>query len=114
MKEVDGRVVRGRGRGQVLGFPTANLELADPLPNGIYAGSVWAEGKEYPAAFFIGRGQKILEAHLIGFHGDLYGRAIRAALGKKIRDVQSYDSDETLISAIKKDVGEALRIYRFP
>ena len=88
-----GQVVHGDGRGRKLGFPTANIPLEDSalgeafaLPFGIYAAWVFIEttalSKPYRAALNIGwrpmfeTRRPLLEAHLLGFDGDLYGRRL--------------------------------------
>ena len=80
---ITGTVIHGKKLGRSLGFPTANL-LIDPsleIANGVYAGRVALTGKPYGALVNIGYnptvptgGKRLLEAHLLDFSGDLYGR----------------------------------------
>jgi riboflavin kinase / FMN adenylyltransferase len=115
--EVAGVVVEGDRRGKLLGFPTANLELApDQLlpPKGIYAGA--ALGRR--AAISIGVNPHYggttlrVEAHLLDFDGDLYGRRLRVELWERLRDERAFGSEEELVEAIAADVEAARRAVR--
>jgi riboflavin kinase/FMN adenylyltransferase len=107
--EVDGTVVEGDARGGTLGFPTANVS-ADPVLlvplHGIYAG--FAAG--HRAAISIGTnphygGDELrIEAFLLGFAGDLYGRRLVVELWQRLRDEQVFDSEQALIDQIARDV----------
>ena len=87
-----GMVKTGQKPGQTLGFPMANLEeIATPIPgNGVYAGQVHHAGKIWPTAVNVGPnptfGEDVrkVEAHLIGFHGDLYGQILALDLVEKL------------------------------
>ncbi len=117
--ELEGTVVRGAARGRSLGFPTANLapetELAPRL--GIYAARArLCDGPDdataHVAAVSVGRnptfegaaGPVTIEAHLLDFTGDLYGRRLRLELIDWLRDEQKFDSVEALITQIGADV----------
>jgi riboflavin kinase/FMN adenylyltransferase len=109
--EVEGTVVAGDARGGTLGFPTANLRLDPQLlvpAYGIYGGA--AEG--HRAAISIGtnphyRGEeRRIEAHLLDFEGDLYGRRLLLQLWRRLRDERAFASEEELIAQIAKDVEE--------
>jgi riboflavin kinase/FMN adenylyltransferase len=104
MVKVSGIVIRGKGKGKTIGFPTINVLLGNPVPSGIYYGRVLAGGREYPAAVYVGAEQKVLEAHLLDFDGDLYGQKVEIAVGEKLRDTERFDSEEELIAAIARDV----------
>jgi riboflavin kinase/FMN adenylyltransferase len=110
--EVEGTVVAGDARGGTLGFPTANLRLeADLLvpAYGIYAGA--ADG--HRAAISIGTNphyggaERRVEAHLLDFEGDLYGRRLVLQLWRRLRDEQSFGSEEELVAQIARDVEKA-------
>jgi riboflavin kinase / FMN adenylyltransferase len=110
----EGEVVEGDRRGgSELGFPTANLVPDDSLAvpgHGVYAG--FANGA--PAAinvgvrpmFDTGRGL-LIEAHLIDFDGDLYGRQLRVAFIERLRGEKRFRSVRDLIAQIHRDVEEA-------
>jgi riboflavin kinase/FMN adenylyltransferase len=107
--EVEGIVVAGDARGGTLGFPTANLRL-DPLllvpAFGIYAGA--AEG--HRAAISIGTNphyggeERRVEAFLLDFEGDLYGRRLVLQLWQRLRDERAFESEEALVAQIAHDV----------
>ena len=115
--EVEGTVVEGDARGGTLGFPTANV-AADPsllVPlHGIYAG--FAGG--HRAAISIGTnphygGDELkIEAFLLGFAGDLYGRRLVVELWQRLRDEQAFDSEQALIDQIALDVDATERAER--
>jgi riboflavin kinase / FMN adenylyltransferase len=107
--DVEGIVVRGDGRGRVLGFPTANLDVPDRLlvpPDGVYAG--WARGRR--AAVSIGTNphfdgvERRVEAHLLDFDDDLYGDRLVVELWAPLREQRRFDSLEDLVAAIGDDV----------
>ena len=82
---VDGKVVRGAGRGAGLGFPTANLEVAREMllpAEGVYAGKATVGGQDHVAAINVGTNPTFgteplhAEAFLLDFDGDLFDRPI--------------------------------------
>ena len=115
--EVEGDVVVGERRGRDLGFPTANLELAPGQvlpPKGIYVGE--ALGRR--AAISIGVnphfGGSVLrvEAHLLDFDGDLYGKRLVVELWERLRDERAFASEAELVEAIAADVAAARTAVR--
>ena len=115
--EVEGVVVEGDRRGKGLGFPTANLDTApDQLlpPKGIYAGAALG----HRAAISIGVnphfGGTVLrvEAHLLDFDGDLYGRRLVLEFWQRLRDERAFASEAELIDAIAADVEATRRAVR--
>ena len=110
---LSGRVVRGHGRGGPMGFPTANLEVAEGLAvpgDGIYATWAHVAGTRYMAATSIGvrptfeDAGHTVEAYLMDFEGDLYGREIRLEFISWLREELSFDSVEALQEQIAEDV----------
>ena len=112
----EGEVVHGDKRGRELGMPTANLVPDDAyvVPgHGVYA--AWAHG--YPAAvnvgvrptFQTGRGL-LVEAHLIGFDGDIYGETLRIAFVERLRGEKRFESVDELVAQMKRDVEQAREI----
>jgi riboflavin kinase/FMN adenylyltransferase len=108
--QLDGRVVRGDGRGRSLGMPTANVEPAPDVvvPGiGVYAGSALG----HPAAISVGvrptfeaDGRMLIEAYLLDFEGDLYGNTLRLAFAERLRDELRFDSAEDLVQQMRRDV----------
>jgi riboflavin kinase / FMN adenylyltransferase len=113
---LEGEVTEGDRRGRSLGFPTANIVPDDSLVvpgHGVYA--AFADGR--PAAvnvgvrpmFETGRGL-IVEAHLIDFEGELYGRSLRVAFISRLRGERRFPGIEDLIAQMHRDVAEARRL----
>jgi riboflavin kinase / FMN adenylyltransferase len=107
--EVEGTVVHGDHRGAGLGFPTANLDVPSDLlvpALGIYAG--WAVG--HPAAVSIGTNphfggsERRVEAFLLDYDDDLYGRRLVVELWERLRDEAAFGSEAELVAAIADDV----------
>ena len=117
---ITGTVIHGKKLGRSLGFPTANL-LIDPsleIANGVYAGRVALTGKPYGALVNIGYnptvptgGKRLLEAHLLDFSGDLYGRTISVELVVFLRPEQKFSSVEALRSQVAEDEQRALAYF---
>jgi riboflavin kinase / FMN adenylyltransferase len=110
---LEGTVVKGYQRGRAIGVPTANLDCGEQMTpgEGVYAGRCTIEGKTYPAAVSIGRMETFgaqlrrqIEAHLIGFDGDLYDRTIRVELLDWGREQRKYEGLEALMDQIRKDI----------
>ncbi|MEI7942345.1 MAG: riboflavin kinase [Candidatus Riflemargulisbacteria bacterium] len=103
-------VVKGKGVGKTLGFPTINLVIDDkkqlPMP-GVYAGKVLlSDNREYKVAISLldREGRLELEAFLIDFSGDLYGQKVKLSFSKFLRPSQKFASFEELKDQIAKDV----------
>lgn len=116
--ELEGVVVAGDQRGGTLGFPTANLALDPHLiapAYGIYAGE--ALGHRAAASVGVnphyGGSERRIEAFLLDFEGDLYGRRLRLEVWERLRDERSFGSEEELVAQIARDV-EAARAARRP
>jgi riboflavin kinase/FMN adenylyltransferase len=113
-----GTVGTGAKRGQTLGFPTANLDRAETLVpgDGVYAARAVSEGTVWPAAVNIGpnptfgENSRKIEAHLIGFAGDLYGRALALDFVARLRDLQKFAGAEALVEQLQKDMSETKRV----
>ena len=120
----EGEVVSGDRRGRELGVPTANLVPDDAYVSpghGVYA--AMADG--HPTAvnvgvrptFETGRGL-LIEAHLIGFEGDLYGQQLRIAFLERMRGEKRFESVDELVEQMQLDLAEAQkisgRLLRFP
>ncbi|MFL6752599.1 MAG: bifunctional riboflavin kinase/FAD synthetase [Sphingomicrobium sp.] len=112
---IEGVVQRGDQRGRELGYPTANLSLSDyQRPKyGIYAVRVTLDGSEYPGVASLGvrptfdPPRELLEAHLFGFDGDLYGQRIEVALHAFIREEKKFDNVGALVTHMRRDEAAA-------
>lgn len=108
---VRGRLMRGAKHGRALGFPTINLALPKErlFPrDGIYA--VWAEMGEgrFKAAATLGArgGERVLEAYLLDFDGEVYGDEVEVAFMKRLRDEMAFENAAELSAQIARDVEE--------
>jgi riboflavin kinase / FMN adenylyltransferase len=114
---VAGRVVRGDGLGQQLGFPTANLDTAGLAlpPHGVYAVHAETGGKTYRAVLNIGLRPTLqnpdpqlrVEAHLIDFADDLYGQEVEVVFVEKLRAEKKFGSLGELRHQIAQDILDA-------
>lgn len=111
-----GVVEHGDGRGKKLGFPTANLRPETPVlpPSGVYAASVILDGSVHPAIANLGvrptfaqAADRVLEVHLLDFHGDLYGRELEVGFVHAIRAERKFDDVEELRQQIARDIDVA-------
>jgi riboflavin kinase/FMN adenylyltransferase len=117
-----GEVVRGDARGRKLDMPTINLRPPAGHvvpPAGIYAARAHGDavGTGVPAAVSIGvrptfedDGELRVEAHLIGFDGDLYGEAVWLEFLERLRDEVKFDSATALQDQMRADVEQVERI----
>jgi riboflavin kinase/FMN adenylyltransferase len=115
-----GPIVHGDKRGRTLGYPTANL-VPDPrlvVPDhGIYACRAEVDGESHVAAvnvgvrptFKTGRGL-LVEAFLLDFDRDIYGRELRLDFLERLRGERRFDSVEALVEQMGRDVNETRRI----
>jgi riboflavin kinase/FMN adenylyltransferase len=108
---IEGTVVRGDGRGRTLGFPTANLESDNELlPRfGIYATIATVDDVAHRSVSSvgirptIGDGRLTIEAHLLDGSHDLYGKRLRLAFVKWLREERAFDSLDALTAQITED-----------
>ena len=109
-----GTVVHGEGRGHQLGFPTANIQTTSQLipAEGVYAGQIVVDRRRHDAAVSIGcnatfDGEMVLiEAYVLDFTGDLYGRSVRLELADWIRGQRDFGSADALRERNAADVAD--------
>ena len=114
-----GKVVYGQQLGTQLGVPTANLWLPkNKLPiAGVYVVRVEAEGKKFGGIANMGvrptvDGQSpVLEVHILGFSGNLYGKKINVEFMKKVRDEKKFNGLDELKEQIFKDISTAKEYF---
>ena len=112
--DVVGTVIEGKKLARQLGFPTANMIVHNEQlpPDGVWSLRVEIEGVAYQAIGNLGRrptvehegARRLLEVHVFGFDGDLYGKTIEAEFVEYIRKEQKFGSIEELKAQIEKDV----------
>ena len=111
-----GKVVSGTRVGRILGFPTANIDKAEygrsglSIPPGVYAGtaSVFPEKTLYRAGIVVGPkegdGLPKIEAHLLDFSGDLYGKELELSLFVYLRPYRNFKGEDALKEQIGADI----------
>ena len=113
-------VVHGDRRGRKLGFPTANLEIAEGramLPNGAYAVRVSIDDKNYCGIANVGNNptfgavKRRLEVYIDQFNGDLYGRELGVEFLKTLRAEQTFSSATELAAQLRADLERAQKIF---
>jgi len=116
--QLRGEVVHGDERGRELGFPTANLVPEEALAcpgHGVYAcladGAPAAVSIGVRPTFKTGRGE-LIEAHILDFDGDLYGRELRLDFLARLRGERRFETAEALIEQMHSDVQHTREIAR--
>jgi len=112
---VAGPVVQGAARGRILGFPTANVHPERPVlvPAGVYACQADVDDDKRRAVVNVGVrptfGETIVtvEAHLLDFTADLYGRRVALHFQHRLRDEMRFASVEALRAQIARDIETA-------
>ncbi len=118
-----GPVEHGDNRGHDLGFPTANISYPDGklLPaNGVYACHVWVDGRRHAGAINVGvrpqfhqdAAKPLVEAYILDFDRDLYGRDLRLEFVERLRDERKFSSVDGLVAQMHRDVLKAREILR--
>lgn len=121
--ELSGEVVPGDRRGRELGFPTANLSIPDAklLPaHGVYAGYAQVDGQAHRCVLNLGQRPTFdppelrVEAHLLDFSGDLYGRPLRLQLLHRLRAETAFPGVRELVAQIGADLAQARELLGEP
>jgi riboflavin kinase/FMN adenylyltransferase len=118
---ISGKVVHGAALGRELGFPTANIELDEPMQllplNGVYEVVAKIAGKPYKGVMNVGVkptvtgcGKRTVELFIIDFNGDLYGCNIGVEFVRRLREERHFSSLDELKAQIVKDVETVSRI----
>lgn len=116
---VSGTVVEGKKLGRTIGFPTANVEFwhEQLLPtNGVYATTAWLGDEPHVAATNVGvrptvNGSAVtVEAHLLDFDADIYGRTLRLEFIDRIRPEMKFAGLDALKAQIAADVAQVRQL----
>jgi riboflavin kinase / FMN adenylyltransferase len=118
---MEGKVVRGLGLGRKLGVPTANIET-DPVKlipaNGVYATRCSTQQGKFKCALNIGvrptipqqSPKRVIEAHLIGFDGDIVGQTVTIEFARLLRPERKFSDLKALVEQMKKDIAIAEKL----
>ena len=111
-----GKVVPGDQRGRTIGFPTANLAIADELVmpgSGVYAVRIRCDETSHLGVVNVGNrptfggATSVVEAHLLDYRGDLYGKNLEVDFIERLRAEQKFAGVEELVTAIEGDIDQA-------
>ncbi|MDE7402265.1 MAG: riboflavin biosynthesis protein RibF [Muribaculaceae bacterium] len=118
--QIEGPVVHGHEIGRTIGIPTANISVEPGvgLPaQGVYAADCRVGGRTLRAVVNVGprptvssSGKWTVEAHLIGFTGELYGEKVRVHFLKRLRDTRKFPDLNALRKQIESDIAAALKL----
>lgn len=113
-----GKVRKHNQRGRKLGFPTANINLEQDIPEGIYISKTKIEGKVCPSLTFIGKAHTFnersfhAETYILNFKKNIYGKWMTVTILKKIRENKKFNSAEELVTQMKKDEAVARKYFK--
>lgn len=117
---LEGKVIEGEHRGRRIGFPTANLGVDSELiipAKGVYSAQAFIDDNVYTSVVNIGIKPTFhveypisIEAYIMNFSENIYGRHLRLLLLNKIRDERKFNGIDELVSQIKNDCSQALQI----
>ncbi|HEX5000936.1 MAG TPA: riboflavin kinase, partial [Bacteroidia bacterium] len=117
-----GTIVKGTRMGRKLGFPTANLSVANAdklIPGtGVYVAWVQIGNEKHKGLVSIGNrptfeenGLLSVEAYIIDFNADIYGEEIQLEFVRRLRGDMKFDSADELISRMKTDLSDAVNYF---
>lgn len=115
--QITGIVKEGKKRGKRIGFPTINIPLIDKIPEGIYISQTEITGKKYNSLTFVGAAKTYnetniqSETYILQYDTNLYGQYVTVNLLKKIRDNQTFASEEELIKQMERDKIQAINFF---
>lgn len=115
---IEGKVIKGHGRGKPLGFPTANIDFhAELLPqHGVYAVKVQLGERALTGVTNIGikptfnDDEPSIETHIFDFNESIYGKDLKVSFVDRVRDVRSFSNPQDLSDQIAKDIGKAKQL----
>lgn len=120
--EFSGVVVHGEKLGRKLGYPTANIQIDDPLKlcpaNGVYFVRFHVRGKAHYGMMNIGTKPTVgtfgigAEVYVFDFDDDIYDEFVRVEILEYLREEKKFDSLESLIKAIDGDRDQSLELIK--
>lgn len=118
---IEGLVERGAGRGRTIGIPTANLRTtAETVPaQGVYAAWAVVGGRRFKSMVNIGsnptfvhQGHVTIEAHILDFNEDLYGRSLRLEFVQRLRSEKKFSGVNELVAQIRSDIEDGRKVLQ--
>ncbi len=117
---VEGEVIAGAGRGDGMGYPTANIALqpGQNLRHGIYAVRIVVDGQAHDGAAYLGTrptfddGAPLLEIYIFDFKDRIYGKTVRVSFLAHIRDDRKFADVEALKRQMDEDCAACLAVLR--
>ncbi|PYV08408.1 MAG: hypothetical protein DMG07_25915, partial [Acidobacteria bacterium] len=118
-----GEIVHGDAVGAGLEIPTANLRTPNELipRKGVYCTMLAVDGRRHRGVTNVGVRPTIsggaddapltIETHVLGFHGDLYGRSVSLEFLLRLRDERRFPGKDALVCQIRRDVARAHRYF---
>ncbi len=109
---IQGAVIKGKGKGTHLGFPTINLQVEKEklLPlDGVYKATVLFNNEEHLGGMFCRHG--LVEVHILKFTGDLYDVPVQVKILERIRDIKHFADDAALRTAIARDIKQVSNLH---
>jgi FAD synthase len=106
-----GVVEEGLATAREVGFPTANIRFSDPEVSGTYASRVRVDDTEYRAAIYANQKRSVLEAHLLDFSGDLYGKDVTMILLERMAESKTFQGTQDEKSFIDWAVAEVEKYF---
>ena len=111
---IRGIVENGKKLGRTIGFPTANIlpdEMEAMPEKGVYVAAIWLEGENRPRACMVNsgdhptvpEGKPTLEAHILNFSGDIYGKRISLEMLHFLRPEKRFENIEALCAQLETD-----------
>ena len=120
--ELSGTIAHGRQVGRTIGFPTANVQIAEAgkvVPKeGVYAVDVFMEGEGTSVRAMANLGPQptfgcespTFEVHLLGVNRDCYGSVMRVLFLDRLRDTRRFDSVDALVAQLERDKDRTLKL----
>lgn len=117
---MQGTVIQGDGRGRLMGFPTANVNVdGDVLVgDGVYVSDAVVDGERHHGMTHVGRRptfgleERMVETHLFDFDRQIYGSKARLYFHQRIRGTVAFDSADALKARLQQDEAEARAFFR--
>lgn len=112
-----GKVVRGKGRGKPMGFPTINIRLHSKIPEGVYVSETKIKNTVYKSVSFVGAAKTFGEKDVFGetfvfdFKMDIYGEWVSVSLLKKLRENKKFSSEQELVKQMERDKAAAVKYF---